>query len=289
METVTDNEPCFPTAHLAAAGPQPSGDKDGDQDLPQRGAADAEEEIAAAGAASMAHATRKLGILVLVVTAALAVTYLTPLGSYLRDLNALKRDLAGSGPWILVAIPLVTAALISVGFPRLLFCILSGFLVGFWKGFLLSYLGSVVGSYATFLVARALGREWVKLVLRDRARMRELVQDPGIIAVFWTRQLPLTSAVLSLGLGMTGVRHGVYLVGTSLGLLPAALVVTLIGSGLGKESPATSMLQTSLALAAAAFTVVALLRVRRKTRKARTDWQHREDREDPRQETRPPG
>jgi uncharacterized membrane protein YdjX (TVP38/TMEM64 family) len=226
------------------------------------------EKLAAEGAASMARATRKLFLLVIVVAAALVVAYLTPFGTYIRDLNALKLDLAGSGPWILVAIPVATAVLISVGFPRLLFCILSGFLVGFWKGFLLSYLGSVVGSYMTFLVARALGRQWVELVLRDRARMREFIQSPGVVAVFWIRQLPLTSAVLSLGLGMTGVRHWVYLVGTSLGLLPAAIVVTLIGSGLGTDSPTSSALQTGLALAAAAFTVVALLKFHRKAREA---------------------
>lgn len=235
---------------------------EGDRDDEVEGASAAAAELASQGAAGMARATRKLVVLVLIVLAVLVVTYLTPLGRYLRDLQSLKRDFAGSEAWLFVGIPVATALLMAVGLPRLLFCALAGFLIGFWKGFVLSYAGSVAGAYITFIVARALGREWVELKLRDRARLRELVGQPGIVTVFWIRQLPITSAAISLALGMSGVGHGVYLAGSALGFLPAAIVATLIGSGLGQESATTSLIQIGLALAGTAFTVVALLRFR---------------------------
>jgi uncharacterized membrane protein YdjX (TVP38/TMEM64 family) len=64
-----------------------------------------------------------------------------------------------------------------------------------------------------------------------------------VLEVFLVRQLPIASALITLYLGTTRVRHVCFLVGSFLGFLPAATVFTLLGSGLMAESLAVMLVR----------------------------------------------
>ena len=72
--------------------------------------------------------------------------------------------------------------------------------------------------------------------------------------------------VLNLMFGMTAVKHRTFLLGTLIGYLPLNIALTLVGSGLGKDSLAQSIKQIVAALAIihlVAWMVMALVKRRR--------------------------
>jgi uncharacterized membrane protein YdjX (TVP38/TMEM64 family) len=232
------------------------------KDPSRAGGAGAGPTALPAAAAAPGWAALKLFVLVLVAAACVALIHFTPLGRHARDIQVLRADLEATGSWAGVCFTALTAGLVACGAPRLLFSALGGLLLGFGQGLFLSLVGSIVGSYATFLFARWSGRDWVRRRFSLGARLGPALENPSVVAVFWLRQLPVTGAVLNVLLGITAVRHRTFLVGSTLGYLPGAAVVTLVGSGLGKESSAASFLQMGLALAATAALAWALFRLR---------------------------
>jgi uncharacterized membrane protein YdjX (TVP38/TMEM64 family) len=89
-----------------------------------------------------------------------------------------------------------------------------------------------------------------------------LLHDPSVLTVFLVRQLPIAGVVPNLVLGVTPVKHRVFLIGSFLGLLPATVLVSLIGSGLGKPSLLHSLGQLTTALAVLALAAVLVWRLR---------------------------
>jgi uncharacterized membrane protein YdjX (TVP38/TMEM64 family) len=77
--------------------------------------------------------------------------------------------------------------------------------------------------------------------------------------------------VLNLLLGMTSVKHRVFLAGTLLGYLPLNIALTLVGSGLGKESLAQSLKQVLAALAVINLLAWVVMRMVKKSRKSPTN------------------
>lgn len=217
-------------------------------DLP----ADASENLRRAG--------RKMLLLVAGAVACAAVLHLTPLGRSLRDLQAMKERLRAAGFLSAVAFTGLTAALVAAGFPRLFASALGGMLFGFALGLPLSVSGALLGSYGTFLFARWAGREWVARRFPEKGALRSLLETPSVAGVFWVRQLPVAGFIINIGLGLTAVRHRTFLLGSALGFLPLAAVVTLVGSGLAKASPVHSAVQIGTAGAAALVLALGLWR-----------------------------
>ena len=212
---------------------------------------------------SLSRTGIKMAVLVLAGAACLAVMHFTPLSRHLRDVQGLKHEIQATGPWAPVLFTLGTAALVGVGLPRLASSGLGGLLFGFGLGLALSLAGSIVGSYCTFLFARWAGREWVERRFPPQTRIRLTLDQPSVASVFWIRQLPITGFFISSFLGLTAVRHPVFLAGSLLGFVPTAAIVALIGSGLGKESRVLSLLQIGLALAGVGVLALGVLRLRR--------------------------
>ena len=187
-------------------------------------------------------------VMALVVAACLAIFHLTPLKDYATNVFAWKDKIQATGVWAPLAFLGISSGLIAVGLPRLLFCALGGMLFGFLDGFLLALFASLFGSYATFIFARWGGREWVRKRIAQDGKMHKLLKHPSLFSVFLVRQLPIAGVVPNLVLGVTHVRHRVFLLGSFLGYLPSAAWVALIGSGIGKQSLAHAMGQITLAM-----------------------------------------
>ena len=203
-----------------------------------------EEEAAESTSAS----GKRFILMALVVAICLAVFHLTPLKDYATNIFAWKDRIQATGFWAPLAFLGIATGLIAVGLPRLLFCALGGMLFGFLDGFLLGLFASLFGSYATFVFARWGGREWVRRRVAEDGKLHKLLKHPSLFSVFLVRQLPIAGVVPNLVLGVTHVRHRIFLLGSFLGYLPSAAWVALIGSGIGKQSLAHAMSQITLAM-----------------------------------------
>ena len=170
----------------------------------------------------------------------------------------------------LIFIPAV-AVLVAVGVPRLLLCPIGGMAFGFWQGLLWAQLGTMLGYYATFLFVRWSGRDFILRTWPRLSRYTKFSRKKGMISVLLIRLLPITGFYINLMLGLIPLSHADFLLGTVIGILPAAVPATLIGSGATAFSTGESKLYTLLAIAAGlAFWLLAgrLLRYYMKNRKA---------------------
>ncbi len=202
---------------------------------------------------------RKLVLLAGMAGVLLAVVYLSPMRGYLGRLRVSEqvRGLGILGP---LAFMLGIAALVAVGFPRLLLCAIAGMALGFWSGLLWAQLGTLLGNYATFLVARFGARHWAQRYLWRHARLQGWVRREGIAGVILARQLPMPGLLINLGLGLLPIRQRHFLLGTALGQLPEAVPCTLIGAGALQASAARSAGLVGLGAAAAVLVWVGLRR-----------------------------
>jgi uncharacterized membrane protein YdjX (TVP38/TMEM64 family) len=113
--------------------------------------------------------------------------------------------------------------------------IAGGFLFGPWLGTLAAVIGATVGATAVFLIARtALGE-----TLRARAgpalrKMQGGFQENALSYLLVLRLVPLFPFwLVNLVPAFLGVRLETYVIGTFLGIIPAAFVFAFAGAGLG--------------------------------------------------------
>lgn len=209
-------------------------------------------ELEAEAAASAVAASRKMLIFAAVALACVGVLYLTPLKQYTTnpDSRLWKQSIQAAGMWAPLAFFGLTTVLIAVGVPRLVFCVIGGTLFGFVRGMILGEFASLAGSYATFVFVRWTGRAWAQRRIAGNNRLRDLLKHPSMFSVFLVRQIPIAGIIPNLILGMTHMRHRVFLIGSFLGYLPSVAMAALIGSGLGKHTLVHSIGQITLAMVA---------------------------------------
>ena len=258
------NEPVAPSDSAAeelpdeTSSPQPSDDFAPDDSA-------AEELLEQEASASLWKENRQVLILALCVIAFLAVTHFTPLQAWLKSGQQWKHYIDEFG----IAAHLVFGAMcmlaVMFGMPRLPLCSVAGAVFGFKEGLVISWLSSTLGSYGSFLLSRWGGRRVAEQRLQRWPWLRTLLAAPSLLRVILVRQLMVPGVVLNLLFGMTAVRHRTFFFGTLLGYLPLNIALTLVGSGLGKETLAESLKQILAALAVInviAWIVVKLMKKR---------------------------
>lgn len=182
---------------------------------------------------SAGKSEKKLLIMALVVVTCIAVVHFTPLKSLTSDV-AWKAHISQLGMWASSLYFIVSVALIAIGIPRMLLCGLAGVLFGFKTGIIIGQFSALFGSYATFVFSRWGGREWVQKRIEKSQRLRNMLKKPSTFTIFLVRQLPIAGIVPNLILGLTPVKHRYFLLGSFLGYLPSSVMVSAIGSSLGK-------------------------------------------------------
>jgi uncharacterized membrane protein YdjX (TVP38/TMEM64 family) len=192
---------------------------------------------------------RKILLLVLSVAAFMLVSHFTPLRAWITNVQTWKGYVDQLG-WIAhLAFGLVVMVSVMVGVPRLALCGAAGLIFGFAEGLTLSLAGSTLGSYGAFVIARRGGRRAVLSRVSQWPWLSSLLERPSWLRVFWVRQLMLPGLVLNVLLGVTTVRHRTFLFGTLLGYLPLNIALSLVGSGIGKDSLVKTLVQLCAALA----------------------------------------
>ncbi len=132
----------------------------------------------------------------------------------------------------ILAYALCTALSLPTG---LLLSTLSGFLFGFWWGGLVNVVGATLGATLIFLAAKsALGD-----VLRARAgpflqKLEAGFREDELSYMLVLRLVPLFPFwLVNLAPAFLGVRLSTFVIGTLVGIIPAAWVFASVGTGLG--------------------------------------------------------
>ena len=206
-------------------------------------------------------ALRKLGILVALVALCTTIIHLTDLRDVLDNTSRLKHLISSQGVWGPVYFVGASSILILVGMPRLIFCALGGVLFGFVEGLIYSQVATLAGAYGTFLFARWGTRKWVERLIHSESRIYKMLENPTLLTVFLSRQLPSGGVFISAILGFSPVTHRNFLLGSLLGFLPEAIPAVLLGSGAGKASMLLAFAQFLTAAAVLLLAGVVILRL----------------------------
>lgn len=173
--------------------------------------------------------------LVALLVATLAIVRFSPLGAYLKISNigmlqAKLHEFSRLAP----AVFLVGGAfLITIGAPRSVISILGGLVFGLFWGVLLALLAALLGSTVIFLLTKWLGRPLFKQKVGGYLEAIENhTKADGFLLVVIMRQLPLTSLLINVLIGLTSISMGIFLLGSIVGLLPEAIIFALFGSSL---------------------------------------------------------
>ena len=193
--------------------------------------------------------TRQVLFAVLLVAAFMALAHFTPLKAWITNVQTWKALVHDFG-WGAHAIFMAACAVsVMLGVPRLPLCAAAGLVFGFGEGLVLSLVASTLGSYGAFVLSRHGFRRAAESRAEKWPWLKKLLKKPSVMRVFWVRQLMVPGLVLNVLLGMTPVKHSRFLLGTMLGYLPLNVAFSLVGSGLGKGSLATTLTQLLAAMA----------------------------------------
>ena len=147
-----------------------------------------------------------------------------------RALAASHATLAAASYAALYA--LLVAASVPVGTAL---TVLGGAVFGSLLGGALAVTGATTGATALFLAARStLGTVLARRHGALLARVRPRLERDGFFAVLALRLLPFVPFwLVNLACGLAGLRLAPFLLGTALGIVPAATVLASAGAGLG--------------------------------------------------------
>jgi uncharacterized membrane protein YdjX (TVP38/TMEM64 family) len=193
---------------------------------------------------------RKLVFLVIGVGLFLTIISLSPLGQYLSRWDEVSRQIRGFGALAPLILMGSVCALVAVGFPRLVFCVIAGMTLGFWSGLFWAQAGTLLGNYVLFVVVRSGRQDWAQRFLARRSKLHTAIQQRGALGVILARQLPLPGLVINLACALLPISHLDFIVGTIIGQLPQAIPWTLIGAGALQASFGKSITLIGLAVIA---------------------------------------
>lgn len=189
-------------------------------------------------------------IMLAVVAAVFALSYLTPARKYLGNIQTIKWWLISLGWLGPAAWMAIVFALVAAGMPRLLFCPIGGLAFGFWHGLLWTQVATLAGYYALFLFVRWGGRDFVLRHWPRVGRLKEHFRGhSAALLVFAIRQLPISGLIINFLMGLSPIRHRHFLLGTAFGILPEAIPFTLVASGMVKLTSQNTPLYIAAAVA----------------------------------------
>lgn len=165
----------------------------------------------------------------------LAILRFSPLGEYLKvsNIEFLQRKLSEFGALAPFVFLFAGALVITLGVPRSVVSILGGLVFGLFWGILLALSAALLGSIMIFLLTKWLGRPLFKQkVGRYLKAIENHTKANGFLMVIILRQLPLTSLLINVLIGLTSISIGVFILGSIVGLLPEIIIFVLFGSSL---------------------------------------------------------
>ncbi|NUU22526.1 MAG: TVP38/TMEM64 family protein [Streptomycetaceae bacterium] len=188
-----------------------------------------------------------------------------------HTLDAL-RDWLTDGAWthyptpiVITLFILICAVCVAFFIPKTLLAPAAGALFGAITGTAVAMTGTVLGSVLALFVGRRMGRERVRGWLHRKQALADLdarLTRHGVLPVAVLRLIPVMPGfVVNYGAAATGIRVRHFVVGSSIGLLPATMLQVAAGASV-RDGVSTSVVVT--ATAGLLLIVVATLVVRRR-------------------------
>lgn len=223
---------------------------------------------------SLRRAALRFGILIALLVASFAAVRFTPLGDYLTAdrLQALLADLRGAwwSPIVLVGFCVVFGA---IGAPATPFLLAGAAIFGKVEGTFWNWLGILLASITGYLLARALGREFVERIGGEKIRRAEkILHRRGFMPLIAVRFLPVPFALVNAAAAVVGVRFSKFVLATAVGLAPPIAILTYFSAALLEAATgdrAAIARQLGIVATGAAFLVFLPIGIRRRLRKRR--------------------
>jgi uncharacterized membrane protein YdjX (TVP38/TMEM64 family) len=146
-------------------------------------------------------------------------------------------------------------------FPRMWGLLAGGLLFGPWQGVLLSMIGDLGGGLLCYWLARGAGQTWVSSLLAARPRASQLIEllahRRGVATVALLRLCPVAHyTAVSYAAGLTGVSLSHFLLGTAVGLVPGAVLYSLVGDAVFRPSSPTFIISVTVVVLALLVTCI---------------------------------
>lgn len=187
----------------------------------------------------------KIGLGLFFFVLILSIYFFTPAKNYFsrENFDVLKKIIQDQGGWApLVFIGLYIVVTILC-LPGSILTLLSGFIFGVLEGTLYVVIGANVGAFATFLIARGVGRDTIERFLQGISpdgrlgRLDRKIERGGFTVVLWLRLIPVIPYnLLNYAIGLTKVRLKDCLLGNLLGMLPGIFVYVSLGNAASQLS-----------------------------------------------------
>lgn len=196
----------------------------------------------------------KFTLLVTLVVAAGFIVRYTPLSQYFtkEQIVTFLESLRGQwwGPLVFV---LIYAVGCVVALPGSILTLAGGAVFGVAWGTVYNVIASNLGATLAFLMARFLGRDFMKGLVKGgkMAQLDEQIGRSGFKTIFRLRLIPLVPFNgLNFGAGLSAVRYPDYALASFLGMLPATFIYTYFADALlegVKEASRAAFLNLTLA------------------------------------------
>lgn len=222
--------------------------------------------------------SRPLGIVLPIVAAfcTLGLAWWWLAAHDLLTLGTLMALLEGSvawrdAPWAVLVVMAVYVGASLVMFPLSLLVALTGLLFGPWWGFAYALAGTLTTSALTWWIGRRLGHE---VLLRHGGRhlhgLARYLSGRGIRTMTLVNLFSLAPFILTnLLAGAFRLRFRDYMIGSTLGIIPALVGVTLLGSQLGQLATAESRADLLWGLGGLLLGVALLVGLKRRAERRR--------------------
>lgn len=181
------------------------------------------------GRAGLLRSALRFSLLLVLLTSAVIVVRATPLGRELTtERITATLDAVRAKPWAPALLIGLYAVIAPLGLPISPLLIGAAVLFGPWWGGLWNLCGMYVGSIASFLVGRRLGRDFVARILGERriARMDRLLERHAFWTLVRIRFIPVPFPLVNFGAALVGVELPIFAVTTAIGMAPASWIYT---------------------------------------------------------------
>lgn len=223
---------------------------------------------------SLRRAGMRFAALLLLLAASFAAVRFTPLGDYLTAdrIQALMAGLREAW-WSPLALVGLCVLFGSIGVPATPFLLAGAAIFGTAWGILWNWVAILAASITGYLLARALGREFIERIGGDKVKRAEAVlHRRGFLPLLAVRFIPVPFALVNATAAVVGVRFGKFVVASALGLLPPVAILTYFASallGAATGDRAAIARQMLIVTCAGAFLVFLPIGVRRRLRRRR--------------------
>jgi uncharacterized membrane protein YdjX (TVP38/TMEM64 family) len=117
--------------------------------------------------------------------------------------------------------------------PASVFIVSAGVIWGGWPGSLYALAGAVAGAFLSFIVSRFIGGDILSKLGKSGAQLSRALENAGFSTLLVLRLIPFFPfPVFNYGAGVSGVKLRDFMLSTSLGLVPAIVVITFSAEAL---------------------------------------------------------